>query len=86
MDQLIDLVDHPVVGLVRFRRLIAPGPPVRFNAQANGIQGLQHAVMQVSTDTGAIFQEPTQTAFSRFERGRQFAYARFQLVEVDRFF
>jgi hypothetical protein len=70
MNQLIDLVDHPAVGLFRVRRLIAPGPLSRFNVQPDGIQGLQHAVMQISTDPAPIFQELAQPVFSRFERGR----------------
>jgi hypothetical protein len=69
MNQLIDLLDHPVVGFVRFPPVIVSGPPSRFNVPTHGIQRLQHAVMQVSTDTGAIFQELTQTAFRGFERG-----------------
>jgi hypothetical protein len=70
MYQLIDLADHPAVGLFRFRRLIVPRPLSRLNVQADGIQRLEHTVMQVSTDTGAIFQELTQPAFRRLERGR----------------
>jgi hypothetical protein len=69
MNQLIDLVDHPVVSLFPFHCLIAPGPPNRFNVQSNGIQRLQHGVMQISADTAPIFQEFTQPAFRRFERG-----------------
>jgi hypothetical protein len=70
MNQLIDLVDHPVVGFFPFHRLIVPGSPNRFYVQTDGIQRLQHGVMQVSADTTPIFQEFTQAAFRRFERGR----------------
>jgi hypothetical protein len=70
MNQLIDLLDRLVVGFLGVRRLIAPPSMSGSNVQPDGIQRLQHGVMEISSDTGAIFQERAQAAFSRFERGR----------------
>jgi hypothetical protein len=70
MDQLIDLVNHSAVGLFHFFRLLAPGPLRRFDAQTDGIQRLQHAVMQIPPDTGAIFEQLTQAAFGGLVRDR----------------
>jgi hypothetical protein len=53
-----------------FHRLIVPAPPSRFYVQPDGIQRLQHGIMQISADTAPVFQEFAQPAFRRFERGR----------------
>jgi hypothetical protein len=68
MDQLIDLDAYFMIKTFCFLTVIMPKSLGGFNGESDGIQRLQDAVMQVSADPRAIFQQLMQPPFSRLER------------------